>query len=141
MPNGDTRRAAREAEKKKSGGRWAVVGAVGLLVVGGAGLWAVTAGETGGTPSACESTVRISVAATPEMAQALEHKPIEADSCVRLDVVEQSSAETAQRAAGEQLAEPLWIPDSAGRVDESGFDGAVEVHTPSLASSPAVHRC
>ena len=138
MPNGDTRRAAREAEKKKSGGRWAVVGAAGLLVVGGAGLWAVTAGETGGTPSACESTVRIAVAAAPEMAQALEHKPIDADSCVRLDVVEQSSAETAQRASSGQLSEPLWIPDSNGRVDESGFDDAVQSHTSSLASSPAV---
>lgn len=137
MTNGDTRRAAREAEKK-SGGRWALVGAVGLLVVGGAGLWAVTAGGTGGTPSSCESTVGISVAATPEMAQALEHKPIEPESCVRLDVVEQSSEETAQRAASGQLAEPLWIPDSTGRVPESGFDDAVKTHTSSLASSPAV---
>lgn len=65
MTNGDARRAAREAEKTKSGGRWAIVGAARLLVVGGAGLWAVTAGGTGGTPSSCESTVRIAVAATP----------------------------------------------------------------------------
>ena len=138
MTNGDARRAAREAEKTKSGGRWAIVGAAGLLVVGGAGLWAVTAGGTGGTPSSCESTVRIAVAATPEMARALEHKPIEADSCVRLDVVEQSSAQTAERASSGQLSEPLWIPDSSGRVDESGFDDAVQRHTPSLASSPVV---
>lgn len=138
MPPADTRRAAREAEKKKSGGRWAALGAVGLLGIGGAGLWAVTAGGSGGAPSSCDSTVRISVAVTPEIAPALEQKPVDSSSCVRLDVVEQSSAETAQRAASDQLAEPLWIPDSTGRVDESGFDGAVESHTPSLASSPGV---
>ena len=72
--------------------------------------------------------MRIAVAATPEMARALEHMPIEADSCVRLDVVEQSSAQTAERASSGQLSEPLWIPDSSGRVDESGFDDAVRLH-------------
>lgn len=137
MPAADTRRAAREAEKKKSGGRWAVLGPVGLLVVGGTGLWAVTVGDTGGTPASCESTVRIAVATTPELAAALEEKPVSSESCVRLDVVEQSSAETAQRAKADQLAEPLWIPDSTGRVDESGFDGTVKTHTSSVASSPA----
>ncbi len=134
----DTRRAAREAEKKQSGGRWAVLGAVGLFVVGGAGLWTVTAGDGGEAPASCDSTIRISVATTPEIGQVLEQKPVSSESCVRLDVVEQPSSETAQRAAPDQLAEPLWIPDSSGRVDESGFDGAVEAHTPSLASSPAV---
>ena len=32
-------------------------------------------------------------------------------------------AQTAERASSGQLSEPLWIPDSSGRVDESEIGG------------------
>lgn len=138
MATADTRRAWREAERKKVGGRWAAVAAVAIVLVGGGGLWAVTAGGSDGTPTSCDSTVRISVVAEPSIAEALRAKPINPESCIRMEVTEQESSETAQRAASGQLSEPLWIPDSSGRLDDSLFDDSVKVHTDSLASSPAV---
>lgn len=138
MPAADTRRAQRDAERKKSGGRGAIVGAVALLVLGAGGLYAATTGEEGEVPSSCESTVRVAVVAEPGMAQALEAKPVDPESCILLQVTEQDSSETARLAEAGEVAEPLWIPDSSGRIDESGFDGSVVVHTASLASSPPI---
>lgn len=138
MPAADTRRAQRDAERKKTGGRGAVVGALALLVLGAGGLYAATSGEQSEVPSSCESTVRVAVVTEPGMAQALEAKPIDPDSCILLQVTEQDSAETARLAADDQIEQPLWIPDSSGRVDASGFDGSVVAHTASLASSPPI---
>lgn len=138
MPAADTRRAQRDAERKKTGGRGAVIGAVALLVLGAGGLYAATSGEQSEVPSSCESTVRVAVVTEPGMAQALAAKPIDPESCILLQVTEQDSAETARLAAADQVEEPLWIPDSSGRVDASGFDGSVVAHTDSLASSPPI---
>lgn len=140
MPPAPTRRARREAEKKKSGARWAAAGAIAFLAVGGGGLFLVTQtnGDASQVPSSCESTQRVSVVTEQSMADVLAEKPVEEDSCVQLDVTVEPSARTATRAAADELSQPLWIPDSSRRLPSSSFAEAVTVHTESLASSPGV---
>lgn len=140
MAAAPTRRAWREAEKKKTGLRWAALAAAGFIVVGGGGLWLVTQNEseTNAVPSSCDSTQRVSLVAEQAMADVLENKPVDPDSCIQLDITPEPSTRTAVRAATGELNQPLWIPDSISRVPAPLMDEAVAVHTDSLASSPGV---
>lgn len=140
MAAAPTRRAWREAEKKKTGLRWAALAAAGFIVVGGGGLWLVTQNEseTNAVPSSCDSTQRVSLVAEQAMADVLENKPVDPDSCIQLDITTEPSTRTAVRAATGELNQPLWIPDSISRVPAPLMDEAVAVHTDSLASSPGV---
>ncbi|MDO5617576.1 substrate-binding domain-containing protein [Kocuria sp.] len=140
MPPAPTRRAWREAEKKKTGLRWAALGAAAFIVVGGGGLLLVTQNdsETGAVPSSCDSTQRVALVTEQAMADALANKPVDGDSCIQLDITSESSTQTAIRAESGELSQPLWIPDSTTRVPADLLDDAVTVHTGSLASSPGV---
>lgn len=140
MAAAPTRRAWREAEKKKTGLRWAALAAAGFIVVGGGGLWLVTQNEseTNAIPSSCDSTQRVSLVAEQAMADVLAAKPVDPESCIQLDISAESSVKTAVRASAGELNQPLWIPDSTTRVPSALMDQAVSVHTDSLASSPGV---
>lgn len=140
MAAAPTRRAWREAEKKKTGLRWAALAAAGFIVVGGGGLWLVTQNEseTNAIPSSCDSTQRVSLVAEQAMADVLANKPVDGESCIQLDITSEPSTQTAVRASSGELSQPLWIPDSSSRVPSALMDDAVSVHTDSLASSPGV---
>lgn len=140
MTSAPSRRAWREAEKKKSGLRWAALGAAAFILVGGGGLLLVTQNDSPSdpVPTSCDSTRRVSVVTEQAMADVLADKPVDGDSCIQLEVTTESSAQTASRVASGELQEPLWIPDSTTRVPADLMGESVSVHTDSLASSPAV---
>lgn len=89
-------------------------------------------------PSSCDSTQRVAVVTDQAMADALDQKPVDGQSCIQLDVSVEDNSQTALRAASGDLSEPLWIPDSSSRLPAALYDDAVSVHTESLASSPGV---
>nr|WP_245192977.1 substrate-binding domain-containing protein [Kocuria sp. JC486] len=72
------------------------------------------------------------------MAEVLKDKPVDGQSCIQLEIVAESSSQTATRAAAGELGDQVWIPDSSARLPASAIDSEVVIHTPSLASSPAV---
>lgn len=72
------------------------------------------------------------------MAEVLRNKPVDGQSCIQLEIVAESSSQTAARAEAGELGEQLWIPDSTARLSESSIGSEVLIHTPSPASSPAV---
>lgn len=139
MPPAQTHRAWRDAERKRSGIPRAVLGAAALLLVGGSGRFLVDRGgeDPPRLPEACESTQRVSLATEQAMADALGGKPVDAASCIQLEITVEPSARTAGRAAAGELPQLLWIPDSVRRVPATPDGDSMVVYARSLASSPA----
>lgn len=140
MTSAPTRRASREAEKKKSGLRWAALGAAAFIAIGGGGLFWVTqnGSQDHAVPDACDSTRRVALVTDQAMAGVLSKKPVNDTSCIQLDVHTESSAQTTRRAATGTLKQPLWIPDSSTRLPADLSEQSISLHTESLASSPTV---
>lgn len=115
------------------------IGAVALLLVGGSGRFLVDRGgeDPPRLPEACESTQRVSLATEQAMADALGGKPVDAASCIQLEITVEPSARTAGRAAAGELPQLLWIPDSIRRVPATPNGDSMVIYARSLASSPA----
>ena len=130
-------RCAQESRKR----RWLVLVAILLvLALCGGGAWAALGGG-GGDDTACEGDP-LTVAATPEIADALEDalaKVRKSDSCANFEISSTSAADAAKN-INDGNGPDIWVPDSSTWVD--AIDPAKTtgqwLEGSSIASSPVV---
>lgn len=146
MGNAQSRREAREAQRKKNNRTWAALGGAGIVLLSGGILAYSLSSPDSHTanpqaiPSSCTTTQRVTVATTDAMAKVLEQIPVDPDDCITLAVSHNSSAnDVATQIIKGKSAPNLWIPDSSTRA-ELALAGKADMVTKSdsLAKSPAV---
>ncbi len=146
MGSEQSRRQARESQRKNTFRKRLGLGGVGLIMLSGGILVFNLAGSqpqpgpTQAIPSACTTTQRVTVSATKAMAQVLEKIPVDGADCISLSVTDTANtAEVAHQIVSGKSAPNLWIPDSSLRA-ELTLAGEANVITKadSLAKTPSV---
>lgn len=138
-----TRRARRDAERNRRGGRSALLGGLAILVLGGTGLGFVVSGPDTHTsaptvPTECTTTQRVPVITNQAMANVLATKPMDPKTCIELDTTHKSDGFRVDADPQEDSSAGLRIPVTASFFSSAVDSNRFSVHTASVASSPPV---
>ena len=146
MGNAQSRREAREAQRKKNNRKWIALGGAGVILLSGGALAYQLSGNEASPndpqaiPSSCVSTQRVTVATNSTMAEVLKNIPVSADDCIALAISDNHAAnDVAHQITADKAAPNLWIPDSSTRA-QLALAGKAKVITKdkSLAKTPGV---
>ncbi|MFW0155428.1 VWA domain-containing protein [Rothia sp. P6271] len=148
MGNAQSRREAREAQRRKNMRKWAAVGgATAILLSGGMLAYYLKGNNTEdkvvnaqSVPTSCATTQRVTVETTPDMAQVLHKIPVNPEDCIVLAVSHDTSvADVASQIIAGKSAPNLWLPASSTQA-QLALAGKTELVTKaeSLAKTPSV---
>lgn len=144
-----SRRQERVEKQKKTHRKWIATGAAAVLLLCGGGVAIANltqsnspaASKSPTAPAACSTTQVVNVATTDAMAKALKAMPVDAESCITLNLTTDKSATDVLASSAEGASTTnLWIPDSTVRAQLAMSETAssLEPTAESLAQSPAV---